>query len=371
MRFQNFPLDIKIKHPGMGFGAQTKNTVCLLHSGNAVFSRQHPDLGVLDDRREFEKDVRYLLKKAKPVLGCDLHPRYYSTEFGRSLKNGLRVVPVQHHHAHIVSCMAENGLKNQKVIGVAFDGTGLGPDRTLWGGEFLVADYRGFKRAGHLMYVPLPGGESAIRHPGRLALLWLYLAFGERFKKLKLKLVEEVSGEWPVIKKIYTGGFNCPPTSSMGRFFDACSSIILGRSSADMEAELPQELERRALSARQKNGPGFPFIIRNAGGLPVIDPLPVFRACVNSLLTKERPEEIAWNLHYTVAKMVSGTCLHLRRKTGLNRVVLSGGVFQNKVLLKTSRELLYEKGFTVLTHGRTYCHDAGISLGQAVIASHA
>jgi len=156
----------------------------------------------------------------------------------------------------------------------------------------------------------------------------------------------------------------------MGRFFDACSGIILGRSTANIEAELPQKLERIASGARRKNRPGFPFFIRNAAGVSIIDPLPVFRSIVQSMLNKEPPDETAWSFHYTAAKMVSGMCLHLRRKTGINRIVLSGGVFQNKLLLGLSRELLYEKDFVVLTHNRVPCHDAGISLGQAVIASY-
>ncbi len=369
-RFHTIKTDIIFKHPGIGLGSQTKNTVCFLSRTEAVISCEHHDLGLLGDRREFERDALSLLKRSRAKIGCDMHPGYYSGEFCRTLGYESRMVPVQHHHAHIASCMADNGVANKKVIGVAFDGTGLGPDGSLWGGEFFVCDYRSFKRAGHLVPVALPGGEAAIRHPGRLAGLWLFLAYGERFRKMKLELVDRLSSEWPAVKAVYLSGFNSPLTSSIGRFFDSCASIILGKADAAFEAELPQELEKLAQAAQAKNERAYPFRIYDSGGVFIIDPLPVFRSLVRSLAGKEPVKEIARRLHYSVAKMTAGVCSRVRHKTGVGTVILSGGVFQNKVLLGLTRQLLYEEDFTVLTHRNVSCSDSGISLGQAAVASH-
>jgi len=357
MAYQKIQLPFKIRKSVLAFGSQAKNTVCFASAKTAYVSRAHPDLSDPKDLLVFEKDVRYFLKKKPKIFAYDPHPEYQSTKLALRLAPDTHLfAPVQHHHAHIAGCMAENGLKNELIIGVAFDGTGLGADNHIWGAEFLLCDYKSFKRAGHLKEIPLLGGERAILEPWRLAAFWL---------DGKLPGIDKK--KWALLKKIRDKGINSPLASSMGRLFDAAASLILSRKEARFEAELAIELEK--LATRHKaQGTSYGFSIAKSRDGYIIDPSQVFKGLSGDLKTGVLRKEAAFCFHLTVAKMIERMCFILRRDTTISKVALSGGVFQNSLLLRLCLGLLYKEGFTVLLHKDLSTNDSGISLGQAIIA---
>jgi hydrogenase maturation protein HypF len=378
MKINKVQLPFKIKKPVLALGSQAKNTVCFAEGDTAYISSLHKDLSNPADLFDFEKDVRHFLKKKPKIIACDLHPEYESTKYAYELlaKGYLpagqagQLRTVQHHHAHIASCMAQNGLKNQKIIGVAFDGTGLGVDNTLWGGEFLVSDYAGFKRVAHLKEIPLLGGEKAVLEPLRLAAAWLYSIYKDDVWKLKLDLLKKVSRqEWLVWKKMYSSGLNSPLSSSMGRLFDAVGSLVLGRTKVNFEAELAIGMEK--IASRCNSGTkSYKFdIVKEKNGY-IIDPAPLFKQIILDIKKKQPQGQIAHRFHLSAAGMILKVCLALRRENGINKVILSGGVFQNNLLLCRALDLLYKEDFKVFTAGKTAsCNDSGVSLGQAVVAN--
>ncbi|MCX5707204.1 MAG: hypothetical protein NTW13_06110 [Candidatus Omnitrophica bacterium] len=353
MEIKKIKLPFKIKGPILALGPQLKNTICFAKDNLAYLSRIHSDLSNLPDFLNFEKDLKYFLKNKPRAIAYDLHPEYASTKYASAHLFGYSPVAVQHHHAHIASCMVENGLKNQKVIGVAFDGTGLGSDDTIWGAEFLVCDYKNFLRKAHLKEIPLLGGAQAILEPWRLAAAWLNFP-GEIDKK-------------QLLRKIYKSGINSPLASSMGRLFDAVGSLVLNKKIAGFEAELAIELEKIATGYKLQ-AIGYPFAIIKREDKYILDPGKMFKVIVRDIKRKKPKARIAFCFHLTVAKMIKKTCLILRKETNINKVILSGGVFQNKLLLKLALDLLYREGFKVFTQKKISCNDSGISLGQAVIA---
>ncbi|MCX5714350.1 MAG: hypothetical protein NT033_05985 [Candidatus Omnitrophica bacterium] len=363
-------LPFKIKRRVLALGGQTKNTLCFARGDFAFLSPEQPDLNNPEDYHKFEAWAKHFFKKHPQAIAYDLHPEYQSTKYALALSVlNYQLVPVQHHHAHIASCMAQNGLKNQKVIGVAFDGTGLGQDSTIWGAEFIICDYATYRRVGHLREIPLLGGERAIIEPWRLAAVWLYLAYKDEFWKLKLDFVRALNKKkWRVLKNMYLAGYNSPLASSMGRLFDAAASLTLARTQVAFEAELAIGLEKLAAKSALSSGTAYKFNLTVKKGVYVLDPLPIFKGIISDLRAKKRKEDIAYKFHLTAAQMLKKTCLGLRRKYGLNSVVLSGGVFQNKLLLRLSLDLLYKEGFKVITAKNISCNDSGISLGQAIIA---
>jgi hydrogenase maturation protein HypF len=270
---------------------------------------------------------------------------------------------VQHHHAHIASCLADNGWPPERgrVIGVAFDGTGYGTDGTIWGGEFLVADYAGFERAGHLAPVPLPGGQAAIRQPWRMAAAYLDAA---GLDTAALDVARRNAGRWGAVVSVARKGVNAPLTSSAGRLFDAIASILGVRDTINYEGQAAIELEQVAGPGergayRAAMEPGEPFRVRAAD---------LVRAAVDDLAAGTPRDVIAARFHNGVAAAVVAGCLLLRERDGLATVALSGGVFQNMLLLHRVVTRLEARGFAVLTHSRVPCNDGGISLGQAVVA---
>jgi len=369
MKLKKIKLPFKIKKPILALGPQTKNTVCFGEGNFAYLSPLHPDLSNPADSLSFEKTVKYFLQKHPKIIAYDLHPEYASTKFALSLPTAYCLLPTQHHHAHIASCMAENGLNNQKVIGVAFDGTGLGSDNHLWGAEFLVCNYRGFKRAGHLKEIPLLGSEKAILEPVRVAAAWLYLIYKDKFFNLKFNWVKKTDKEeWRVLKSMYLSGFNSPLASSMGRFFDAVGSLVLGKTKVNFEAELAMELEKIATSYKWQ-ATSYKFKIIHYKDGYILDPLPMFREIIKDLKAKKPEEKIAYRFHLTVAEMIRKMCLILRKDNKINNVILSGGVFQNNLLLCLALDLLYKEDFKVFTHKDLSCNDSSISLGQVAVAN--
>lgn len=350
MKVIRIKLPVKLKKAVLALGPQTKNTICFAKGSNAYISSVHPDLGSPKDLAAFVKDAGFFLKQHPEIIACDLHPEYRSTKFANQLSAaGYKLRAIQHHHAHIAACLAENGLKNQKVIGVAFDGTGLGSDNNIWGAEFLLCNYKTFIRAAHLKEIPLVGGERAVLEPWRVLAAWF------NFDK------------HPDLKKIYLAGINSPLASSMGRLFDAAASLILNKEKAGSEAELAIALEKSAAKGKLRDS-GYKFRIKKTKANYIIDPSGIFKQIARDLEAGISRQDIALGFHYSVAQMIAKTCLVLSQTNKIKKVALSGGVFQNKLLLNFTSSLLAKKGFKVFTHQKLSCNDSCISLGEAIIA---
>ncbi len=356
-------------------GAELKNTFCLTREQHAFLSQHIGDLENEETLEHFERTVELYQKlfRIRPeVIAYDLHPEYLSTKYALSLKSqgDYRLVAVQHHHAHIVSCLAENGTDGP-VIGVALDGTGYGSDGAIWGGEFLLADYRGFERLGHLEYVPLPGGEAAIRKPYRMALSYLFHSLGQEVSLEGLPLLSQLSpAEVEVVRLQVQRGINSPPTSSMGRLFDAVSALIGVRGVMDYEAQAAVELEMLAPDgAEGMELEPYPFSIVEEDGCRVVRLGELIRAVVQEIRSGVPSSLISARFHRTVAELILQLCRLISRDTGVKQVALSGGVFQNRLLFRLSTRLLKQAGFEVLTHRAVPCNDGGVSLGQAVVAN--
>ncbi|MCL5292828.1 MAG: carbamoyltransferase HypF, partial [Actinobacteria bacterium] len=293
----------------------------------------------------------------------DLHPEYLSTKYARELP--LPLIGVQHHHAHVASCLAENGI-TEPAIGVSFDGTGYGADGAIWGGEFLLADLSGFERRAHLSYVRMPGGAEAIKKPYRMALGYLYEAYGKELLDLPLDMLHRASEEElkTVVHQIERD-FNSPLTSSAGRLFDAVAALVGVRDVALYEGQAAVELEAIAKPVDR----AYAFEIVEADGEFVIETAPLIRAIVSDLDAGAPAPAIAWRFHRAVAEMIVEVCGLIRAADGNNTVALSGGVFQNALLFGEVVEGLGEAGFNVIFHRLVPANDGGVSLGQAVIAS--
>jgi len=267
---------------------------------------------------------------------------------------------VQHHHAHIASCLADNGTDGP-VIGVAFDGTGYGPDGTIWGGEFLVADLASFERVGHLAPVPMPGGAAAIRQPWRMAAAYFGAA-----APADLGVVLRNAGRWPAVVAMGAKGVNAPLTSSAGRLFDAAAAILGVRDAINYEGQAAVELEQLADTGEAA---AYATGLRSGEGPFQACGADLLHAILEDLTNRVPAPVIAARFHHGVAAMIESGCRYLRERHGLGTVALSGGVFQNMLLLHATVSRLEAQGFTVLTHSRVPCNDGGISLGQAVIAA--
>ncbi|MBN1956059.1 MAG: carbamoyltransferase HypF [Anaerolineae bacterium] len=357
-----YPVHLPFSLPQLlAVGGELKNTFCLTRDRYAFLSQHIGDMENYETLCFFEQMVEQLariFRVAPEIIACDMHPGYLSTRYAQG--STLSVVPVQHHHAHIAACMAEHGLSGERpVIGVAFDGTGYGTDGAIWGGEFLVADYAHFRRAAHLQYVPLPGGDAAIRRPYRIALAHLWAA-GIDWQADLAPVAAAPPAELPVLARQLAQGLNTAPTSSVGRLFDAVSALAGVCQVASYEAQAAIELE--VLAEEGERG-AYPFAVGEA-----IDPAPLIHAVVADRRQGVPPGVIAARFHNGLAAMVRDVAARLRQETGLDEVALSGGVFQNVALLAAVVPLLREAGFTVYTHRLVPPNDGGISLGQAVIA---
>ncbi|MDD5338535.1 MAG: carbamoyltransferase HypF [Dehalococcoidales bacterium] len=355
----------------LGCGAEEKNTFCLTRD-NYAFVSQH--IGDMENMETLEHYVNTLelyekLFRIKPeVIAHDTHPEYLPTKYAEELgaKTGLTLYPVQHHHAHITSCMAENGLKD-KVIGVALDGTGYGTDGAIWGGEFMVADYKGFKRLAYLEYLPLAGGALAIKKPYRTAIGYL-TALGIELDKSLPFLKQVDKEEIDIIKDQVAKQVNAPLTSSMGRLFDAVAALCGVRGVIEYEAQAAIELEMAAYAAPDEKRV-YPYSFETQNAVNIIKIRDLLEAVTKDVLNKTTPAAVAARFHNTIAQMIVETCQTIKREAGLKRVALSGGVFQNRLLLRKTTALLESAGFEVYTHRQVPCNDGGISLGQVAIAN--
>ncbi len=351
--------------PVLACGAELKNTFCLGREDHAFLSHHVGDLENYETLRSFTEGIahfRRLFDVEPQIVAHDLHPEYLSTKYALE-QDGCVLAGVQHHHAHIASCLADNGEAGP-VIGVAFDGTGYGTDGTIWGGEFLLADLADAERAGHLAGVPMPGGAAAIRQPWRMAAAYLDAAFPGGLPA-GLDVVVRNSAAWPGVVTLARRGVNAPMTSSAGRLFDAVAALLGVRDDINYEGQAAVELEQLAATS----GPGpYPAAITDGRPLTVAG-RDLVRAAAEDLLAGVPRAVIGARFHQGVAAMIGEACGLLRERSGLGTVALSGGVFQNLLLLGTAVDLLESMGFRVLTHSRVPPNDGGISLGQAVVAA--
>ena len=359
----------------LAVGAELKNTFCITRDRYAFLSQHIGDMENYETLQFFEQMVDQLERtfRIEPeIIAYDLHPGYLSSKYAKDAGSKRQEAgddpasrflhPVQHHHAHIASVMAENGLTGERpVIGVAFDGTGYGTDGAIWGGEFLVADYASFRRVAHLKYVPLPGGDAAIRKPYRTALAHLWAAGVDWDDRLPAVAAAPL-GERPILLQQLKQGVSVIPTSSVGRLFDAVSSLAGVRQEINYEAQAAIEFEMLV------EGDGVEEAYSFSLSGEEIDVSPCIRAVVADVRAGIPGGVIAARFHNGLAQMVCEVCLCLRKETGLKEVALSGGVFQNVTLLGKALPLLQEAGFTVYVHRLVPPNDACISLGQAVIA---
>ncbi len=362
-----FPVRLPLAAPPLlAVGGELKATLCAAEGGHAFLSQHIGDMERLETLDAFSHAAEHLTRLFRitpEAIVCDRHPDYLSTRWARA--RGLPVIEAQHHHAHITSVMAENGHPaDRPVIGIALDGTGYGDDGAIWGGEILIADYAGYRRAAHLAYAPLPGGDAAIRRPYRMALAHLRKAGLDWDERLPC-VAACPENEQRVLRRQLETNLNCVPTSSMGRLFDAVASAIGVRHVATYEAQAAIELEAMA---DLSEGIGYPFDL--AGDDPIrIDPAPMWRALVADLLAGVLPARIAGRFHRGVAAVVVALAERLRARDGLKTAALSGGVFQNVTLLGLCVRPLRTAGFDVLLHRQVPPNDGGLALGQIAIAA--
>ncbi len=351
--------------PVLGCGAELKNTFCLGRDDHAFVSHHIGDLENYETLRSFAEGIahfRRLFAITPQVVAYDLHPEYLSTKYALECED-VELVAVQHHHAHIASCLADNG-EDGPVIGVAFDGLGYGTDGTIWGGEFLIAELAGFDRAGHLAPVPLPGAGAAIRQPWRMAAAYLSAAYPEGAPG-SLDVIQRNAGRWDDVLAVARSGVNSPLTSSAGRLFDAAAAVLGVRDAINYEGQAAVELEQLADPAELA---AYPAGIDEGDQLRVVG-ADLVRAVAEDIGGGVAAAVVAARFHNGVAAAIARTCAILRSRTGLGVVALSGGVFQNLLLLDRTVSRLEANGFRVLVHARVPPNDGGISLGQAAVAA--
>jgi hydrogenase maturation protein HypF len=372
-------LPLRCPCPILATGGQLKATFALGREKHAFVSHH---LGDLDDYRAFrqyQKDIELyqrLFEMQPRLIAHDLHPEYASTRYARecselerrAASDSVQLVPVQHHHAHMASCMAEHGL-TEPVIGVTFDGTGYGTDGTIWGGEFLVGDYRGYRRRAHLRSVGMPGGDQAIREPWRMALA--HLRDARLSSKLLAKQIDSKSLR--LIEKMLESGFNTPATSSAGRLFDAVAGLAGLRQRVAYEGQAAMELEWMATPVPIDGA--YPFELQESSEREtqestwLVDTRPLIQEVNADAGKGASPGTIGRRFHTTMVEMIATVCHRLRKAFGRDAVVLSGGVFLNALLTSEVVGRLEEDGFRVYRHRLVPPNDGGLSLGQLAIAA--
>ena len=372
-----FPIRLPFAtRPILGVGPELKNTFCLARDDFAFLSQHIGDMENLETLEHFERSVdlyRHLFRVEPEAIAYDLHPDYLST--GYAIAHGhIPGLPIQHHEAHVAACLVDNGRPPEAgpVIGVAWDGTGYGRDGHIWGGEFFVGGYGGFRRAAHLEYLPMPGGEAAIRQPWRLALGYVYALTGE---------VPPLPGigeqEARIVRRLVEQGLNAPLTSAAGRLFDAVAALAGVRQQVTYEAQAAVELEMLATTWAQAAGPGrlpaYPFDLEEVDGRLLVRLGALLAGLRADLAGETRAGEVAWRFHRTLADLIVAVCRHLAAgmETGGETVVLTGGCFQNRLLLSLAVPALAGAGFRVLLHRQTPCNDGCVSLGQVALAHFA
>jgi len=365
------PVPVFLKNPLppiLACGAELKNTICLTRNNQAFVSQHVGDLENLETYRFMELTINHLKRilDIKPeIIAHDMHPDYLSTQYATS-QSRLTKVAVQHHHAHVVSCMAEN-KKDGPVIGLAFDGTGYGADGNIWGSEILICSPADFKRAAHIAYVPMPGASAAIRQPWRMGLSYLIDAYGDTFRDLNIPFLDQTNkSKIETVQAMCARRFNAPLTSSLGRLFDAVAAIIGLRNDVHYEGQAAMELEMAACDLPD-HGYGFDF--KTTANIRQILPGPIITSVVTDLKKGISIAQISAKFHKTLIDLFAHLCTEIGNDTGIRQVALSGGSFQNTILLEGLIQILEKKGFEVLSHSELPCNDGDIALGQAVAAA--
>ncbi|OIO75453.1 MAG: hypothetical protein AUJ85_03070 [Elusimicrobia bacterium CG1_02_37_114] len=382
----------KFKKQILACGAESKNTFCFTNGNYAYLSKPLDNLQNYESFVNYEQSIEDSKKQLniKPeIIAHDFHPEYTSSKYALQKKGAT--FPVQHHHAHSASCLAElisskkyDPLSDEKIISVVFDGLGYGDDTNFWGGEFLVCNLKGYRRVAHFEYVPLPGGDSATKEPWRMGCMYLWKTFNDNFIKLKIKFINGINKhKWEILKEMTIKNINSPMTSSVGRLFDAVSAILNIRHKVDYEAQAAIELESAIGTNGSRHIPQYNFEIHPSPDLRsplpqgerikergyIIKPQPVIKAIVEDLQNNISINNISLGFHISLAKLVRDVCKKISNRTGIKTVILTGGVFQNKILMKHTEKLLSSAGFNVYTNTQLPCTDANISLGQALIAN--
>ena len=352
----------------LAVGAELKNAFCISRGTYAFLSHHIGDMENYETLQAFQNGITHferLFQLSPEAIAYDLHPDYLSTTYAldRAMAEGISAIGIQHHHAHIASCMAEHGLSgNSEVIGIAFDGTGYGDDGAIWGGEILLANYENYERVYHLCYVPMPGGDKAIREPWRIAIAWMQKA------GLELDQVPQIAGaidskELEIVRQQMQFGVNSPLTSSMGRLFDAVASLSGVRNTVNYAA--PAAIELEALIAKDETA-CYEISIENG----IIDPSPMIQSVVKDVRAGVGTARISAKFHNSISNVVVDICGKLRDAREISTVVLSGGVWQNMALSQQVVSRLRDVGFTTYVHRQAPTNDGGIALGQLAIAQH-
>jgi len=311
--------------------------------------------------------LKRILDIKPEIIAHDLHPDYMSTGYAIEYQGDVQKIGIQHHHAHIVSCMAENHIKGP-VIGLSFDGTGLGTDGSIWGGEILISEYHCFTRAAHLSYVPMPGSFAAIKQPWRMAVSFLYHAFGEKIWEIDLPVLKNIGeNKIKILLDMMDKGINSPKTSSLGRFFDGIAALAGIRTIVSFEGQAAMELEMTAGNEVSNFNRHYDYTW-TSGQTREIMLKPIIQEIVSDLQSGMTAPDISSKFHMTLICLFSDLCGIIGKETGLKQIALSGGVFQNSILLNGLISALNSRGFEVFTHRQVPCNDGGISLGQAVAA---
>jgi len=388
-----FPVRLPFRlDPILAAGADLKNAFCLARDEYAFVSQHIGDMENLETLEQWESTLalyRRLFRLEPARVACDLHPDYLSTraaqEYAR--RAGLPApIPIQHHRAHIAACLADNHwpLDAGPVIGVALDGTGYGDDGAIWGGEWLVGDYSGLRRAAHLEYLPLPGGDAATRHPARIAAGYLYALrdrldaeFASSDANGPSDIGRSASEDAALLMPAHVQAalfrqidrrLNTPMTSSMGRLFDAVSALLGVCRNVTYEAQAAIELEQIASVPASPLPAAYPFGLEEGSEALIVRLTPLFAELLHELRRGAAPADISLRFHVTAARMIEQVCGRLRAAAGTDVVALSGGCFQNRLLTGLAISMLEEAGFRVLVHRQVPANDGGIALGQAVLA---
>lgn len=380
---------LEISNNILACGSNMKNTFCISKNDFTFLSTHIGDLENIETFEHYKRNIEHyknIFTFEPEYIAYDMHPDYMSTQYGSQFN--LPKFSIQHHHAHTVSCMTENKLKN-KVIGVCFDGTGFGTDGKIWGGEFLICDLKNFARAGHLSYTKMPGGEKAVREPWRMGLSYIYEAYKSNDNKsedLKSIIIRLYGNDSLSLINIIEKNINCPETSSMGRFFDAVSSILNIRNTVTYEGQASIELEAcihnyypeyysyniKKIMNVENNAilDNKPYIYETKlKHKYLIEPHSAIIEMLEDLLKDVPREVIAAKFHNTVINFTVELCELIRRDTNINDVTLSGGVFQNTYLFEKTIEALKAKNFIVYSNTLVPSNDGGVALGQLVIAN--
>jgi hydrogenase maturation protein HypF len=359
------PIPFQLKRNTEGIlatGAELVNSFCIGKGSEAILSQYVGDLKNFSTYRSFTETIEKFKAffRFKPSLVVhDMHPDYFSANYAIGL--GIPTLAVQHHHAHIASVMAEYNL-DEEVIGVCFDGTGYGTDGNLWGSEFFIADATGFERMLHFEYIPLPGGEQAIREPWRIAVSYLYKYYGNAFRVFDLPFLENIGPyKIDIIVSMIDKRLNTPLACGAGRLFDAIAALLGICPFAGFEAEAPMRLENMVLPGYNDY---YPFAIENT-----ISFKSMFQGIINDIRTGLSLSRIATRFHNTMVEVIVRATCEISRASGVSKVVLSGGTFQNRYILEKAENLLHEKKFSVYTPCRVPANDGGIALGQLMIGA--